>query len=433
MIIVRENFMKLKVRNFAKIKEADIILDGITVIAGRNNTGKSTVGKILYSMYNATSNLEQKMETIRILRIQNVLRQTHIQHYYLPYIRDVSDMILKAQNEDEEKAILERLTEESIFTKLDEAERASIVQEWYQGIQEIKGISDESFTQAILTNYFRDMFNEQLNHTEDREKEAFVEVCTKSGNNRVMFQKDMCVGYSFEYATTNNAVYIDNPVLLDKLNNRDVMSNPQKYLSEQEYNLYVKLKGKKASAEERAIDEIINEEKLKDILMVLDKAIPGDITYNQKYLYQTDKSKNGIDIRSLSTGLKSFAMLKQIIMNGSLNNKDAIILDEPEIHLHPEWQMVYAELIVVLQEKFDFNIVINTHSSHFLETLDFYAQKYGSKQKCHYYLSEEMKEMCSFEEVTETPEKIYKQLIDPSLLLSREKEIWEDTHEQVLR
>lgn len=432
MIIVRENFMKLKVRNFAKIKEADIILDGITVIAGRNNTGKSTVGKILYSMYNATSSLEQKMEAIKKSRIQNVLGQTHIEHIYPPFLGDVSEMILKAQNEDEEKAILERLAG-VMYVKYDESEKDSVVQEWYQGIQKVKGISEESFTQAILTNYFRDMFNGQLNYTEDREKAAGVEVSTKSGNNRVTFQNDMCLGYSFEYATTNNAVYIDNPVLLDKLNNFDVMSNPKKYLSEQEYDLYVKLKGKKESAEERAIDEIINEEKLKDILMVLDKAIPGDITYNQKYLYQTDKSKNGIDIRSLSTGLKSFAMLKQIIMNGSLNNKDAIILDEPEIHLHPEWQMVYAELIVVLQEKFDFNIVINTHSSHFLETLDFYAQKYGSKQKCHYYLSEEMEEMCSFEEVTETPEKIYKQLIDPSLLLSREKEIWEDTHEQVLR
>ena len=424
--------MKLIVRNFAKIKEADITLDGITVIAGRNNTGKSTIGKILYSMYNATNDLEQKMETIRKSRIHKLLRQTHMERIYSPFLGDMADTILKAQNENEENEILERLADH-MLSKYDESERASIVQEWYQGIQEIKGISDESFIKAILTNYFGDIFNEQLNNAEDREKDAMVEVCTKNGKNRVIFKNDTCIEYSFEYATTNNAVYIDNPVFLDKLNNLDVMSNPKRYLSEQEYDLYVKLKGKKASAEERAIDEIINEEKLKDILVVLDKAIPGDITYNQKYLYQTNRNKNGIDIRSLSTGLKSFAMLKQIIMNGSLNNKDAIILDEPEIHLHPEWQMVYAELIIVLQEKFDFNIIINTHSSHFLETLDFYAQKYGSRQKCHYYLSKELEGTCSFEEVTETPEKIYKQLIDPSLLLSREKEIWEDTHEQVLQ
>ena len=40
-------------------------------------------------------------------------------------------------------------------------------------------------------------------------------------------------------------------------------------------------------------------------------------------------------------------------------------------------------------------------------------------------------EECTFEEVTHTPEKIYKQLVDPSLLLAREKEKWEDEHEPV--
>lgn len=39
--------MELSIRDFAKIQQVDIVIDGITVIAGENNTGKSTVGKIL--------------------------------------------------------------------------------------------------------------------------------------------------------------------------------------------------------------------------------------------------------------------------------------------------------------------------------------------------------------------------------------------------
>lgn len=42
--------MELSIRDFAKIQQADIVIDGITVIAGENNTGKSTVGKILFSL-----------------------------------------------------------------------------------------------------------------------------------------------------------------------------------------------------------------------------------------------------------------------------------------------------------------------------------------------------------------------------------------------
>lgn len=62
--------MELSIRDFAKIQQADIVIDGITVIAGENNTGKSTVGKILFSLFNALSDVEEKIfnERMRELR-----------------------------------------------------------------------------------------------------------------------------------------------------------------------------------------------------------------------------------------------------------------------------------------------------------------------------------------------------------------------------
>ena len=36
--------MRLHIENIAKFEMADIDIDGITVIAGSNNTGKSTIG-----------------------------------------------------------------------------------------------------------------------------------------------------------------------------------------------------------------------------------------------------------------------------------------------------------------------------------------------------------------------------------------------------
>ena len=47
---IMENDPKLKIRikNFRAIKTADIILNGITVVAGINGCGKSTISKLLY-------------------------------------------------------------------------------------------------------------------------------------------------------------------------------------------------------------------------------------------------------------------------------------------------------------------------------------------------------------------------------------------------
>ncbi len=54
--------MVFKLNNFGKIAKADIKLDGITVICGNNNTGKSTVGKALFSFYNSLYKYKEKID-----------------------------------------------------------------------------------------------------------------------------------------------------------------------------------------------------------------------------------------------------------------------------------------------------------------------------------------------------------------------------------
>ena len=49
--------MKLKIKNFGVIKNADIKVDGITIITGNNNTGKSTIGKVFFSYFNSFYNM----------------------------------------------------------------------------------------------------------------------------------------------------------------------------------------------------------------------------------------------------------------------------------------------------------------------------------------------------------------------------------------
>lgn len=45
--------LEIQIRNVGKIKEACIELPGITVIAGLNGTGKSTIAKSVFAAVNA--------------------------------------------------------------------------------------------------------------------------------------------------------------------------------------------------------------------------------------------------------------------------------------------------------------------------------------------------------------------------------------------
>ncbi len=67
--------MKLRIRNVAKIEEADLELNGITIIAGNNNTGKSTIGKIVFSLFNSLVNLEEKIVKQKRDLIYQVLKR----------------------------------------------------------------------------------------------------------------------------------------------------------------------------------------------------------------------------------------------------------------------------------------------------------------------------------------------------------------------
>ena len=53
--------MKLSIKNVGKLKEADVEINGITIIAGENNTGKSTVGKVLWSIFSSFYKINEQI------------------------------------------------------------------------------------------------------------------------------------------------------------------------------------------------------------------------------------------------------------------------------------------------------------------------------------------------------------------------------------
>lgn len=61
MMILRKEVraMKIKLNNIGKIHEAELELNGITAIAGENNTGKSTVGRALFTIFNSLLKLRR--------------------------------------------------------------------------------------------------------------------------------------------------------------------------------------------------------------------------------------------------------------------------------------------------------------------------------------------------------------------------------------
>ena len=109
-------------------------------------------------------------------------------------------------------------------------------------------------------------------------------------------------------------------------------------------------------------------------------------------------------------------ILQILLENRKLNENSFLIMDEPEVHLHPEWQVKLAKILVLLVKELDVNLFINSHSPQFIEAIEVYSGKYGLVEETRFYLSKEDSESGKYN-VNEIKRKnlttLYNNLGDP--------------------
>lgn len=428
--------MELNIENFAKIKSAKIKLDGITAIAGLNDTGKSTVGKILYGMFSAIANIDKSVvlakkrsiqQELNSLLHQNILNSHgSISQGAFRYPREfIDDLVVSENKTDALDAYLRNLeTRQKEFEITCSDDLKSQIKE---SISKVLSIPDEKVAQSVVSLAFQKIFNERINNIDNPDADAVVGLLVKNRNIELVFKDDSLESMRREISLVNSATYIDNPFVLDRLNQSTIYENREAPWVRNLTNKLISLNEKKKNEtlEDEALSRMIVSEGLQKILDELDEVAPGSIdNTHDAYLYRREKSGKALSVNSLSTGLKAFAIIKRLLLNQGLKERDVLVLDEPEVHLHPEWQLRYAEIIVLLQKTFNLTIVVTTHSPHFLEALDLYSKIHKTSDICSYYFASCSQDsgLASFENVTGQLEKIYSNLVQPSFLIDEIKE-----------
>ena len=65
-----------------------------------------------------------------------------------------------------------------------------------------------------------------------------------------------------------------------------------------------------------------------------------------------------------------------------------MIIDEPEAHLHPQWIVEYAKILVRLVKEIKVRLLITTHSPYMVRALRNVSESELSQSKINFYLSE---------------------------------------------
>lgn len=414
--------MRLSLKNIGKIGTASVEIDGITVIAGENNTGKSTVGRALFAVFNSFYRVQEQIKAERMENIERLLIMANLGVANSVVVTDegiareiVQHMEKYKENRD---AIREVIVTNAFSYRENVEDYGDQVNNTVSRIMESLRIPDADIFKSILENKLYAEFNGQVNNVfSDGVGEIVLTI--KHEDIVVRIEENSVKRVAGDVDLHTESVYFDDPFVLDEVQRNVVYYRFGRRYQNHREHLRMKL-GTEGGG--NLVDELVASNKLESVYQKISEVCSGDIVSDKRSLgYRRKNTDRVLDVKNLSTGLKTFAMLKMLLLNGTIEYNGTIILDEPEIHLHPEWQLLFAELIVLIQKEFGVHILLNTHSPYFLNALEVYSAKYGVADKCRYYLASSENDVSSIEDVTDHIERIYQKLARPLQDLENER------------
>jgi len=281
--------MNIEIKNIRKVLSADIMLNGLTVLTGHNDIGKTTVAKTIFSLLGAPYYLKEYLH------------------------KDFNEKLRESLHEDFNKKLR------------------------------------ESFRSGYIQNTRTPKLTSSVSIVKDHDRLTFA---FKDEECQLIETADK---YFNEFTT-----YINYNQLDSKHGEQFFLSNERDYS-----DLHVD------------IVEFINE---------ISTIIGGTMFYkpmiqsfvlkvNDKYITDIQRSK------------QAFGILQMFCMYFSLSPNPVLILVEPETGLHPEWQLLYANLIIKLV-KLGATVLITSNSPYLVEALSTYSKREDLESKTSFYVGE---------------------------------------------
>lgn len=409
---MKEHDLKISLTNIRAIEQADIILDGITVLTGENGCGKSTISKLAYYIFKTSIEFDAIVEDELRKKFLDVLDVLLLVYKQLPI--DFDD-ILSGKEDTLENLIFETrvnlntANEATIIMIFDELIAAvdlsnididksregkategrikRILEGSIKDEDENYGKEAETITNLLIT--FRELIKEKIVHSERLKKNRPIGLLYKELDSAFYDNPIPKTYVAMEYGQEiinrkkenilpfyliQSVAYIDSPMMLG-IGNAVRRFNHWKDLDQILSKSSNRVNGKN-------ISQIFKEQILKG------EAVFSSSLLSNKFIYKRKDGKE-FNLLECATGIKSFAVLQILFKNGFLNNKTLLIIDEPEAHLHPQWVVEYARLIVLLHKHIGVRFLIASHHPDMVSAIKYISEKEQVDDKLHYYLAEQ--------------------------------------------
>lgn len=436
--------MELTLKNVGIIAEAGIKLNGLTVVTGANNSGKTTLGRALYALVSAVENLQRNAVLDKLayaqLTIDKLLSDFGFDWPLLLNKMDVPggaegissiaeigvvvDHVINWVNVAEKDSF-----EQSIRTQLlpfrykdnvykDHVEKLyeKFIKQRENIVTDLKLLRNAILKDPELVEYANKRIEKKFN------VEFFGQIvplavqttgspeCVLSNDENVFF--NVVFGkvtdkkrYYSSSSPFSAAFFIDDGAVVDELTEKKERDDrlggrvPRFRYSRLGANSMDFLESFSVAGhkddlvrslllqQDTITGELAVEERNAVIMEDIRKAVSFGIEWMDGRFVSSDLK---IDLRNLAQGSKAFLIIKLLLENGCLRKDAVLVLDEPETRLHPEWQALFAEVIVLLVKHLGCVVLLTTHSPDFVIALDVASREHKLREKTEYYISRKL-------------------------------------------
>lgn len=386
------------------LKHAELSLHPLCVIAGENDNGKSTIGKIVFCIVKAINKYQDELQESKEHQLSDKVEEIYF--YLRNNAKDSPSQIIDSLrqlryfsrrniNTTEALPILDT-TIRDIFERVHF--EANVHAKTQALRDEVQAIIDqpENITQSIenaFTKVFASEFDSSLllqGATEGRiqlveNNLKLIDLAvTKDG---VKLVTDV------EPIILKDATFIDTPLIL---NNHDILARSQTlfdidqrrpsmlgqpFTTLHTKDLFDKLRQPTLPHDLFDYEKMILSKEIHDI-------INGEISYDRgdrDFVFQ--RKGESVSIKNTASGIKVFGLLDILINNDFVTKNTILIFDEPENHLHPKWQLKLAEILFKLVES-GIYVLVSSHSPYLIEALARAAERKESDIEARFSLAE---------------------------------------------
>ncbi len=410
--------MRFQLKNVGVISEADILLDNITLIAAENDSGKSTIGKALFTLINTmnyfedeyilvmNSDIEKRISLLKeILELsldvyKEELRKVLSDGYEIIENKEIEEfknnlldfLYRKIKNRDKEIDSINTDLLKKLELNIKVLNKFKVNNKRMEGLLSVENkimevivnlievIQETSSYNLIEKESFQKALKEEFetgirNIFEDKEESSLI-LEDENSSIEIKLLNDEVVETKLpirKLRNNYNIIYIESPLIIDYLDK--ICSEKERKIDDKNYILKENLMNK---LEFNIVDNLLGKEKeIEKINKQIVEIISGEFTFDkQTRKYNYKKNGYNINVKNTANGIKTFGLIEMLLNNRRLNEKTILIIDEPEVHLHPNWQVKYAEILVILAMNLKVKILLNSHSPYFIDAIKIYSEKY---------------------------------------------------------